>query len=246
MLKWRRPRHPAFIDFVLEKSDVLALTKKPLVMCEYVGRSCPVAELEENKCEGHVQVNPREFMIAVQRLVAARGLYDEEVALSHPYSKHKSLLESVNFANINSWSLPFDPSVCSQAEDDINEREQISPMVIKALANALNDEAAAVRETAASSLGTISLPEEIDALDSLISGIKDPDPNVRAMKAWAIGRLGASAGPKAIKPLLELLKDNYWKVKTSACIAIGSIGEQAAHQSLPLLLKVGFSVHCRC
>lgn len=160
----------------------------------------PVTELEENKCEGYVKVNPREFMIAVQRLVNVKGIYDEEVILSHTYCQYKSLLGSLNLSTVNNSCFPFDPSVCLQADEavNINEREQISQLVIKALANSLNDEVAAVRETAASSLGTISLPEEFDALDSLIAGIKDPDPNVRAMKAWAIGRLGPTAGYKVI------------------------------------------------
>jgi len=241
VLKWRRPKYPVFIRFILEKSDILGLTKKvPGMICEYIGVNTPVTELEENKCEGYVQVNPREFMLAVQRLINVKGIYDEEVTLSHPSCPYRSLLGSLNLSNINSLSLPFDPNTYLQAEDniDLDEREQISQLAIKALANALNDEVAAVRETAASSLGSIGLPEELGALDNLIIGIKDPDPNVRAMKAWAIGRLGPSAGHKAIKPLLELLKDNYWKVKTSACIAIGCIGEQAASYALALLLKV--------
>ncbi len=87
-------------------------------------------------------------------------------------------------------------------------------------------------------VGTISLPETIDALDALLVATKDPDSNVRAMCAWAIGRLGPNAGTKAVRPLMDLLKDNYWKVKTAACIAVGCLGEQAAAPSMSLLLKI--------
>jgi hypothetical protein len=157
VLKWRSTKCPACVRFVLERSDILGLTKKvPGMICEYVGSNSPVTELEENRCEGYVQVNPREFMTAVQRLVNVKGIYDGEVILSHPYSPYTSLLGSLNLSSMNLLNSLFDPSVYVKEEDHINldEREQISPIVIKALANALNnDEVPAVRETAASSLG---------------------------------------------------------------------------------------------
>lgn len=177
-------------------------------MCTYIGPNDPVTEIEENKCEGYVQVNPRDFLAALQRLLNTKNLANEEIALSHPLVAYQFVLETFNLQNVNPSYVPFDPSLLPVNKQQLNrtDQERISLAVIKALGNALEDEVVAVRETVASSLGnyfkciigTISLPEEIDALDTLLTNIKDPDSNVRAMRAWAIGRLGPHAGTKVL------------------------------------------------
>jgi hypothetical protein len=197
-------------------------------MCNYVGDNNPITEIEENKCEGYVQVNPRDFLAALQRLLSTKNLANEDIILSHPLLPYKFVLETFSLHNVNPSYSPFDPSLLPGSKQQLNraDQERISLAVVKALASALEDEVVAVRETVASSLGklplhhigTISLPEEIDALDALLANIKDPDSNVRAMRAWAIGRLGPHAG---LKVNLILLLGN----KTFARVIKGQLLE---------------------
>ena len=210
VLKWRRPQRPQVISFMLDENEVIATAKKPLgCMCTYVGPNNPVTASEDNVCEGFVQVNPRDFMAAFQRFLSVKNVFAQDIKLSHACAPYKFLLETCDVRNISAEYLPFDPATfpLPMPDEDIisTETERIPVSIIKALAGALRDEVVAVRETAASSLGTltlvdcvgaISLPEAIDAVDSLISAVKDPDSNVRAMCAWAVGRLGTNAGLK--------------------------------------------------
>ncbi len=160
-MKWRRPKCPEMISFVLEDNEVVSLSKKPLgVMCSYVGPNNPIsASEEENKCEGLVQVNPRDFLAALQRLLTMRNLYSEDIQLSHPCSPYQFLLHSFNPYNVEQTMLAFEANQYpdnAMATGHSEERERTSPAVIKALAGALQDEVIAVRETAASSLGIVS------------------------------------------------------------------------------------------
>jgi len=159
VLKWRRPKYPDFISFVLEDNEVISLSKKPLgVMCNYIGPNDPITEIEENKCEGYVQVNPRDFLAALQRLLSTKNLSNEEIILSHPLSPYQFVLETFSLHNVNHSYVPFDPSLLPGSKQQLNraEQERISLPVIKALASALEDEVVAVRETVASSLGKLS------------------------------------------------------------------------------------------
>ena len=158
VLKWRRPKYPVFINFVLDDNEVISLSKKPLgIMCTYVGPNDPVTELEENKCEGYVQVNPRDFLAAIQRLLNVKNICNEEVNLAHTSSPHQFVLETFSLANVNPSYVLFDPSLFpeSNQQNDPNERERVSLAVIRGLSNALEDEVVAVRETVASSLGNL-------------------------------------------------------------------------------------------
>lgn len=156
VLKWRRPRYADVIRFVLEENEVIALAKKPLgVMCNYVGPNEPVTEMEENKCEGCVQVNPRDFLAGLQRLLNTKNLGNEDISLCHPLAPYQFVLETFSLFNVNPAYVPFDPSLLPGTSQQVNraEQERISLAVIKALGSALEDEVVAVRETAASSLG---------------------------------------------------------------------------------------------
>ena len=159
VLKWRRPIYPDIIAFVMDDNEVISLSKKPLgVMCEYLGPNIAITETEENKCEGFVQVNPRDFMASLQRLLLNSNLENENIKISHPSAPFPFLLNSFNISNVNPSYLPFDPTTYPECDlpIDMNERERISLSVIKALSAALEDEVVAVRETAASSLGKYS------------------------------------------------------------------------------------------
>ncbi len=149
------------ISFVLDENEVISLSKKPLgVMCTYVGPNNAVTATEENRCEGLVQVNPRDFLAAIQRLLSLRNVYDEEIKLSHPCAPYQFLLNSFNAYNVSPALLPFDASQFpdnNAAVSQAGEKERTNVAIIRALAGALQDEVVAVRETAASSLGKFML-----------------------------------------------------------------------------------------
>lgn len=157
VLKWRRPKCPDFISFVLDENEVISLSKKPLgVMCSYVGPNNPVTASDENKCEGFVQINPRDFLASIQRLMLGKNLYNGNIKLSHPSNPYQFLLNSFSINSVNPNYLPFDPAMYPEYDGvnlNLNEKERIQLNVIKGLAGALEDEIVAVRETAASSLG---------------------------------------------------------------------------------------------
>ena len=157
VLKWRRPKFPDIISFVLDDNEVISLSKKPLgVMCTYVGPNNPVTTSDENKCEGFVQVNPRDFLASLQRLLSVKSVYNGEIKISHPSSPYHFTLNTFNISNVNPACLPFDPAIYPENSDaaaNTAEKERVNQTVIKGLATALEDEVVAVRETAASSLG---------------------------------------------------------------------------------------------
>ncbi len=162
VLKWRRPKRPEVISFMLDENEVIATSKKPLgCMCTYVGPNNAVTASDENVCEGFVQVNPRDFMAAFQRFLSVKNVFTPDIKLSHACAPYKFLLETCDVRNIPAEYLPFDPTTFPRLradEDNVqNETERIPVGIIKALAGALSDEVVAVRETAASSLGTENL-----------------------------------------------------------------------------------------
>ena len=161
ILKWRRPKRPEVISFMLDENEVIAASKKPLgSMCTYVGPTNAVTASEDNVCEGFVQVNPRDFMAAFQRFLSVKNIFTQDIKLSHPCAPYQFLLDSFDLRHILPDYLPFDPNLfpdlipADTPPGPANETERIHVSVIKALAGALGDEVVAVRETAASSLGT--------------------------------------------------------------------------------------------
>ncbi len=133
-------------------------------MCSYVGPNNPVTGSEENKCEGFVQVNPRDFLAAIQRLLTVKSIPNEQIRISHPSAPYQFLLHSFTISNVNPAYLPFDPALYPENDStfvNLQEKERIHLSVIKGLAGALEDEVVAVRETAASSLGMCFLGEKL-------------------------------------------------------------------------------------
>lgn len=155
VLKWRKPCFPEVIPFVLDDNEVIALSKKPPgTMCTYIGPNNAITSNEENVSEGFVQVNPRDFLSALQRSLSMKNVYAEEIKLSHSCAPYKFLLYSFNIRNVNPKLLSFDPARFPVLmPNPNNQREKISVNIIKTLGMALSDEIVAVRETAASSLG---------------------------------------------------------------------------------------------
>ncbi|KAL4445474.1 hypothetical protein ABPG74_004548 [Tetrahymena malaccensis] len=203
----------------------------PGTMCIYFGNQTPLAFVEEDYDieQDYIEINSRDFMAALQRLLAVK--YDKFQATQEGYQQQRHNYS----AFLNDFTLVklIDPSVNSEETNP-----QISQNIIKALCSMLNDENAQVRETSVSTLGLIGLPEAQQAIEPLYESLKDPESQVRAMAAWCLGRLGEVNPPKVAKRLIQLLKDNYWKVRTAACVSIGSLGSQIADIAFPALTKI--------
>lgn len=125
----------------------------------------------------------------------------------------------------------------SQSNDD-QGKLLVSEEVIKALCICLKDYSTAVRDTAASSLGQLGLPEALLALNHLVDAINDEDVNVRSKVIWAIGRIAAGCDNSVIIPIVEALKSNMWKVKSTCLFALSQFGYRAAKLAVPILIKL--------
>ena len=92
---------------------------------------------------------------------------------------------------------------------------------IKALIRCLKDYNVKVRETAATSLGLIGLPEALHSLGNLIENINDEDVNVKSKIIWTIGRMTDGADKSIIPFIIESVKCNMWKVKKASLYTLG-------------------------
>jgi HEAT repeat protein len=96
------------------------------------------------------------------------------------------------------------------------------------LLNALENEDATIRATAAQVLSVAKEPESVKAL---IKQVKDSDETVRRA---AINALRELKDPRATEALLKALKDESWFVRGEAAQALSAIG---AEEALPALFQ---------
>lgn len=221
MLSWRLPkqRKNQLKIRVVPYQVAQHYNVNPGTMCLYMGDLTPVAfvENEQSLENDYIEINSRDFMAALQRLLAVK--YEQ-------FSQSADGLTQKHDIVLNGFVYDFmiakliDPSLSEEKEDN-----SISPQIIRGLVALLTDESAQVREAALNTLGIISLPEAKESIEHVYKCLSDQDPQIRAMAAWCLGRMGEEITPKIAKKLVELLKDSYWKVRTAACVAIGAIGQ---------------------
>ncbi len=101
------------------------------------------------------------------------------------------------------------------------------PLVVEALANAINDENRHVREWAIRSLGSIG---DAAALPAMIEGLDDVDPQVRE---WSARALAGMDDPRAVDALVVAMGDSEAQVREWAARTLGSIGDSG---TLPALI----------
>jgi HEAT repeat protein len=190
---------------------VLVEDSIPGSIVRYIGPCAPVPFVDESE-EAYLEVNSRDFLASLQRLVRQ----EDEVDLKGIFP--------------NQAPLPPGDAI-------FDEFSGISTDAISALVFSLRDEFEGVRETSTYALGFIGLPEAADAVSALTRTLTDPAPQVRTMAAWALGRLGPSAW-SAAPALLTSLKDTYWKVRTAACIALSTTGQNIGKKAYPVLTKI--------
>ena len=212
-LCWRVPARPKQIEIrVVCESVKFEDSLVPGAVWKYVGNPRPVVQDEETD-EAVLEICARDLIASLQRWIRREN------------------------QNSTGDVFPLLPHMPVISDTVIEDEQEISLAVIRALNRALRDEHAGVRETAAYSLGFIGLPEAAETLNGLVRSLKDKMPAIRTMAAWAIGRLGTEAA-KATGELITLLKDEYWKVRSNACISLASAGPAAASIAIPVLTKI--------
>ena len=202
--------------------------------------------------EQFLEVNTRDFLAAIQRMLGIN--YDHSnprlVHNGKPHtldnidvlnnnkdnniiSKYKSFFELTQDNNNNN------NEVSSSYEVNENNMYMCSDECIKALIKSLQDYSPKVRETAATSLGIIGLPEALYAKDALIARVlHETDINVKSKLIWAIGRIAEETDDSIIPYILETTKNGMWKIKRASLYALSQIGDRCASMALPYLIKL--------
>ena len=243
VLPWRVPIKPDILSVKIVNFQVAEHYKQnPGTMCVYHGELIPCAFegiLSEDKEKPWVEINSRDFISALQRLLSVK--YERfQANLRDKIFGSAWCKYDIKFNGLLSEFLlvkVIDPDALENLNSHKMVLSGISPEIIKALSSLFFHENPLVREQAISSMGLIGLPEALEASDQLIRCLSDQEPQVRAMAAWAVGMLGPNVGIKA-KKLIECLKDSYWKVRSAACVALGNVGMSFSEETFPMLTRV--------
>jgi HEAT repeat protein len=210
-----------------------------------------VNQPNDNTKEQVLEVNTRDFLAAIQRMLGIN--YDHSnprlVHNGKPHtldnidvlnnkdniiSKYKSFFELTQDNNSNTNN-----EVSTSYEVNDNNMYMCSDECIKALIKSLQDYSPKVRETAATSLGIIGLPEALYAKDALITRmLHETDINVKSKLIWAIGRIAEETDDSIIPYILETTKNGMWKIKRASLYALSQMGDRCASIALPYLIKL--------
>lgn len=118
-----------------------------------------------------------------------------------------------------------------RAAKSLSRLGKLAADAVAALAHAVNDPEADVREAAAQALGQIGL----EAFPHLVAMCSHHDKYVRRHAVWALGKIGPAA--TAVLPVLcRTLKDVDPRTASGAAQTLGGLGEGAA-QAVPMLIE---------
>lgn len=104
----------------------------------------------------------------------------------------------------------------------------LNKKTIQAITNCLKDYESSVKNTAASVLGQIALPEALLSLDQLIRTTYDEEVDAQAKAIWAIGMISEGCDDGVIIPIIEHLNSNIWKIKSACLFTLAAFGERAS------------------
>jgi HEAT repeat protein len=249
VLSYRLPKYPRYLEVRLDKNDSYAITKNlPGNFCTYYGRVSPLVLDIEDDSDEFLLVSTRDLLASLQRMIQMNWDHSKPQLV---HAGKPNLLDEIDLRSsrtetfqkhIEFFELTLDNPQENEFDNlnDIEEvgRKLISEDVIRALCICLKDYSTAVRDTAASSLGQIGLPESLLARDYLVDGLRDEDVNVKSKVVWALGRTAQGCDNSIIQYIVETLKNNMWKVKSACLYALANFGARAAKQSIPLLKKL--------
>ncbi len=118
------------------------------------------------------------------------------------------------------------------------DHEYISEDIIKSLGKCLSEYSDKVRDSAATSLGIIGLPESSIAIDDLILHLKDKNIEVRSKIIWGIGRIAPAVDNSVIGEVALCIQSNMWKVKKATLYALTQFGNRCNKNILPYLINL--------
>ena len=118
------------------------------------------------------------------------------------------------------------------------DHEYISEDIIKSLGKCLSDYSEKVRDSAATSLGVIGLPESSIAIDDLIPHLNDKNVEVRSKIIWDIGRIAPAVDNSVIGGVALCIQSNMWKVKKATLYALTQFGNRCNKNILPYLINL--------
>ena len=118
------------------------------------------------------------------------------------------------------------------------DHEYISEEIIKSLGKCLSDYSEKVRDSAATSLGVIGLPESSIAIDYLIPHLKDKNVEVRSKIIWDIGRIAPALDNSVIGEVAICIQSNMWKVKKATLYTLAQFGNRCNKNILPYLINL--------
>ena len=223
--------------------------------------------LQNQNEDEYLEVNTRDFLAALQRMLSMNYDH-ENPQLVHNRENNYNTLDNLNihttqkennenenqdeeeqvnelsnYETLNKYASFFElpsndnPNTSNDILDE-NGNYLVTEDIIKALTHCLKDYSPKVRESAATSLGIIGLPESLLAIDGLIDNINDEDVNVRSKIIYAIGKVAPGADSSYIPFLIDSVQNNMWKVKKASLFALSQYGDRAAKNSLPYLVKL--------
>ena len=138
--------------------------------------------------------------------------------------------------------LGIKSDVSQENESDLEgidlDHEYISEEVIKSLGKCLSDYSEKVRDSAATSLGIIGLPESSIAIDDLIPHLKDKNVEVKSKIIWDIGRIAPAVDNSVIGEVALCLQSNMWKIKKATLYTLSQFGNRCNKNIIPYLINL--------
>ena len=138
--------------------------------------------------------------------------------------------------------LGIKSDVSQENESDLEgidlDHEYISEEVIKSLGKCLSDYSEKVRDSAATSLGIIGLPESSIAIDDLIPHLKDKNVEVKSKIIWDIGRIAPAVDNSVIGEVALCIQSNMWKIKKATLYTLSQFGNRCNKSIIPYLINL--------
>ena len=138
--------------------------------------------------------------------------------------------------------LGIKSDVSQENESDLEgidlDHEYISEEVIKSLGKCLSDYSEKVRDSAATSLGIIGLPESSIAIDDLIPHLKDKNVEVKSKIIWDIGRIAPAVDNSVIGEVALCVQSNMWKIKKATLYTLSQFGNRCNKNIIPYLINL--------
>ena len=168
---------------------------------------------------------------------------NEENEIKQENQKSEMNMHSPNYYIIKYNSiLGIKTDISQENESDLEgidlDHEYISEDIIKSLGKCLSEYSDKVRDSAATSLGIIGLPESSIAIDDLIPHLKDKNIEVRSKIIWDIGRIAPAVDNSVIGEVALCIQSNMWKVKKATLYALTQFGNRCNKNILPYLINL--------